>query len=134
MTLEYVLLAVVVVALCIVVYSGTGGRAWFGTRETPEALIGQTVQLLDSGWLGSSPPELPLARVTSYDPPDYRLDFTSPFAFEGRHEHFVRVRCRHRGYPVSGAARRSTWVSANLESGRGFIAKIAVSSNAANVA
>jgi len=126
MIIGYILLAVVVIALIVAIYSGTGGRAWFGTREVPAEFIGQTVQLRDCEWSSSILPELPPARVTSFDAPDYRLDFTTPFAFEGREEHFVRIRCRHAGYPVSSAAKLSVWVGATLESGRGFIARVVI--------
>jgi hypothetical protein len=124
MIIGYILLAVVVTALIVAIYSGTGGRAWFGTREVPQAIIGQIVQLRDCEYLVYPCPEIPTAKVTSYDFPDYRLEFTTPFIFEGREEHFVCIRCRHAGYPVSRAAKRSVWVGAKLESGRDFIARV----------
>jgi hypothetical protein len=126
MIIGYILLAVVVIALIVAIYSGTGGRAWFGTREVPQTIVGQTVQLRDCEHLGSLSREMPPAKVTSYDSADYRLDFTTPFIFEGREEHFVRIRCRHAGYPVSSAAKLSVWVGATLESGRGFIARVVI--------
>lgn len=126
MIIGYILVALVVVALIVAIYSGTGGRAWFGTREVPQAIVGQTVQLRDCEQLGSLSQEVPPAKVTSYDSADYRLAFTTPFIFEGREEHFVYIRCRHAGYPVSSAAKLSVWVGARLESGRSFIARVVI--------
>ncbi len=124
MIIGYILFALIVVALIVAIYSGTGGRAWFGTREVPAEFVGQTVQLRDCELSGSTFSELPPARVTSFDAPDYRLDFTTPFLFDGREEHFVRIRFRHAGYPVSSAAKLSVRVGATLESGRSFIARV----------
>jgi len=124
MTIVYLLLTVVVVTVGVAFYSGTGGRAWFGTTEHPDRLLGRTVQLKDCDGLGSI--SLPAATVSTFHPPEYRLDFAVPVELDGRSETFVRVRSRHTGYPVSDAARRSTWVGATLHSGRGFIARLEV--------
>ena len=129
MILGYVLLAIVVITLGVAIYIGTGGRAWFGTHEVPKNLIGRTVRLVDCEWISTPPLELPPATVTAYTSPDYRLDFVIPFSFEGREEHFVHIRSRHEGYPVSNANRMPVWVGATLESGRQFIAKLVVSSS-----
>jgi hypothetical protein len=126
MIIGYILLTVVVLALIAAIYNGMGGRALFSTREVPQVIIGQTVQLCECEHLTFPRPELPSAKVTSYNSPDYRLDFVTPFIFEGREERFVRIRNRHRGHPVSSAARLHVWVAATLESGRGFIARISV--------
>lgn len=120
----YLLFAVVVIALAIAIYSGTGGRAWFGTREHPERILTRTVRLKDCDGLGSI--SLPSATVSSYEAPEYRLDFVAPIEIEGRLECFVRVWARHEGYPLSGAARRATWAGATLESGRQFIARLEI--------
>ena len=118
----YLLLPIVVIALAVAIYRGTGGRAWFGTTEHPERLLGRTVQLKDCDGLGSI--SLPAATVSAFEAPEYRLDFVVPVEVEGRAESFVRVRARHAGYALSGAARRATWAGATLESGRGFIARL----------
>src|SRR5260370_440962 len=97
MLIGYSLLTVAVIALIVAIYYGLGGRALFGTREIPQTIIGQTVELRECEWLASSNSNLPSATVTNYNAPDYRLDFTKPFVFDGREEHFVLVRCRHRG-------------------------------------
>ena len=125
----YLLLPIVVIVLAVAIYSGTGGRAWFGTKERPERLLGRTVQLKECEWLGSS--SLPAATVSSYEAPEYHLDFVVPAEVEGHSERFVRVWARHAGYPLSGAARRATWAGATLESGRGFIARLELCSDAA---
>lgn len=124
MLIEYFLLVVVVTALVAVIYSGLGGRALFGTREVPGSILGQTVQFCEYECNGAFHSQLPLAIVTSYDAPDYRLDLTKPFIFNGREERFVHVRCRHRGYPISSAAKLPVWATAKLESGSSFVTKI----------
>jgi len=129
MSFGYVLLAVAVIALVVAIYLGTGGRAWFGTHEAHGDLIGRTVRFVDCDSLGSSPLELPPATVTAYTSPDYRLDFETPFDFEGGQERFVHIRSRHQGFPVSNAGRMPVWVGATLESGHQFIAKLVVSSS-----
>ncbi|MCX6894761.1 MAG: hypothetical protein NTZ16_04520 [Verrucomicrobia bacterium] len=48
MIIGYILLALVVIALIVAIYSGTGGRAWFRTREVPAKLIGQRPII---GWI-----------------------------------------------------------------------------------
>ena len=115
---------IVIVALAVAIYFGTGGRAWFGNKEHPERLLSSTVQLLDCDGFGSI--SLPAATVAEFDPPEYRLDFVVPVEIDGRSESFVRVRARHAGYPLCDAARRDTWAAVTLESGRTFIARLKV--------
>ena len=126
MLLVYCLVAVVLVALAIAIYSGTGGRAWFGTRETPQQIIGRSVQLTECDGFGDSP-VTPLAGIiTEHDGQNYRVEFSRAFVFDGREEGFAWIRSRHAGYPVSGAARRATFVYGSLESGRRFTARLLV--------
>jgi hypothetical protein len=126
MVIVYCLVVVVLAALVVAIYVGTGGRAWLGTRESPEEIIGRTVRLSECDGLGQSPPDLPAASVTRRVDSGYRLDFASPFVFDGREERFAHIYPRHTGYPISSAASRATFVTATLESGRGFIAKLSV--------
>lgn len=123
-TVQYLLLSIVVIVLVVAICSGTDWRAWFGTKERPERLLGRTVQLKNCEWLGST--ALPVATVSSYQEPEYRLDFVVPVEVEGLSERFARIRARHSGYPLSGATRRATWASGTLESGKGFVARVAV--------
>jgi hypothetical protein len=88
--------------------------------------MGRTVRLVDCDGFGSSPPALPLATVTGFTSPTYRLDFAIPFDLEGHKEHFAHIQSRHQGYPVSSAERMAVWVGVTLESGRGFIARVMV--------
>ena len=84
------------------------------------------MRLIGGDGLGPVPPEIPPARVESYDGKDYRLIFESPLVLDGNEEHFALVRSRHQGYPLSGAKRRHTAAGAVLESGRGFVAEIEI--------
>jgi hypothetical protein len=126
MLLVYCLVAVVIIALTVAIYSGTGGRAWFGSRELPDEIIGCAVQLVETEWLGDAAVTPPLAVVADHSGSNYRLEFTRPFVVDGREESFAWVRPRHAGYPVSAAARRPTFVYGSLESGRRFAAKVTV--------
>jgi hypothetical protein len=126
MLLVYCLVAVVLVALALAIYSDTGRRAWFGTRETPEEIIGRSVQLTDFDGLGASPTPSPTAIIADHEASNYRAEFSRLFMVDGREEGFAWLRARHTGYPVSGAQRRATFVNGSLESGRRFIARIRV--------
>jgi hypothetical protein len=127
MLLVYCLVAVVLLALTIAIYSGTGGRAWFGTRERPQEIIGRSVQLADCDGFGDASVSPPPGIIIEHDAENYRLEFRTPFVIDGREEHFAWVRARHIGYPVSAAARRATFIYGSLESGRQFIARMSVS-------
>jgi hypothetical protein len=126
MVLVYCLVAVVLVALCVAIYSGTGGRAWFGTRESPEEIVGRSVHLTEIDGLGNSKALSATAIIADHDASNYRAEFSRPFVIDGRDESFAWIRARHAGYPVSGAARRSTFVYGSLESGRRFTARIQI--------
>jgi hypothetical protein len=126
MLLVYCLVAVVLVALCVAIYSGTGGRAWFGTRELPEEIVGRSVQFTEIDGLSDSRSFPITAIIAEHDASNYRAEFSRPFVVEGRDESFAWIRARHAGYPVSGAARRSTFVYGSLESGRRFTARIQI--------
>jgi hypothetical protein len=126
MLLVYCLVAVVLVSLCVAVYSGTGGRAWFGTRESPEEIVGRSVHLTEIDGLGDSGALSTAAIIAEHDASKYRAEFPRPLVIDGQDECFAWIRARHAGYPVSGAARRSTFVSGSLESGRRFTARIQI--------
>ena len=126
MLLVYSLIGVVLVALAIAIYSGTGGRAWFGTRESPDQIVGRSVQLSEIDGFGRSQITPPSAVVTDCNVPHYRLEFARAFVVDGREESFAWVRPRHVGYPVSGAAHRPTFVYGSLESGYRFTARLTV--------
>ena len=126
MLLVYCLVAVVLVALAVAIYSDTGGRVWFGTRERPQEIIGRSVQLTDFDGLGASPTSSPTAIIADHEASNYRAEFSRLFVVDGREEGFAWFRARHVGYPVSGARRRATFVYGSLESGRRFIARIRV--------
>jgi hypothetical protein len=122
MLLVYCLVAVVLVALAVAIYSGTGGRAWLGTRERPERIIGLTARLTNCDGLPQN--STPVGVITRHDGPNYYIEFSVQFIVDGREETFAWVRARHVGYPVSGAPRRPTFIYGSLESGRRFIARL----------
>ncbi len=122
----YVIYAIMVFAIIGIIYVGTGGRLWFGSREKPDRIKGVTVQFLEADGLGPEPPKLPYAVVSGFEDGRYRLDFIEPFDFEGNSEKFTLVSARHVGHPISRLGRRRLIaVNAFLESGRGFVVLIA---------
>jgi len=129
MLLIYCLIAVVLVVLAVAIYSGTGGRAWFGTRERPKKIIGLTVRLTQCDGLPQS--STPAGIITRHDGPNYQVEFSSEFFVDGREQTFAWIRARHVSYPVSGAQRRPTFVNGSLESGRRFIARLDVADEGA---
>jgi hypothetical protein len=126
MLLVYCLLAVVLVALGIAIYSGTGGRAWLGTHESPDEIVGRSVQLTEIDGLADSKALSITAIIADHNASNYRAEFSRPFVVDGRDQSFAWIRARHTGYPVSGAARRSTFVYGSLESGRRFTARVQI--------
>jgi hypothetical protein len=122
MNLVYVILAIIGVAI---IYYATGGRAWFGTHEKPQKILGIRLKITEPDGLGPTPPDLPEAIATYYENGRYKLEFVEPFHFEGRTEKFVFINARHIGYPIS-RVRRHGWLGVNgtLESGAGFIANL----------
>jgi len=123
--IETILIGITIVALVLAIYSGTGGRAWFGTHEKPEFLLGKHVQFLNMEWLNQSSIVLD-GRVESFNSPNYRIILDSPFDYEGNLEYYVDVGSRHQGWPVSGAIKRPTPVLATFKSGKGFWADLKV--------
>lgn len=122
---ETVLSWITVIALVLAVYFGTGGRAWFGTHEKPERLLGKRVQFLNVDWLGQAA-IIPNGRIEAFNSPMYRIVLDSPFECEGKLEHCVNVGPHSKGWPVSGAVERQTPVVATFESGKGFWADLKV--------
>ena len=122
MKLVYVIIAIIGVAI---IYKATGGRAWFGTHERPEKILGRHLKILEPDGLGPTPPNLPEAIVTHYDKSIYTLEFVEPFRFEGRVEKFVFISARHAGYPISRVKKYGLLaINGTLESGKGFIANL----------
>jgi hypothetical protein len=122
---ETVLMWITVIALVLAIYFGTGGRAWFGTHEKPERLLGKRVQFLNVDWLGQAA-SIPNGRIESFNSPMYRIILDSPFECEGKPERCVDVGPHSKGWPVSGAVKRPTPVLATFESGKGFWADLKV--------
>jgi hypothetical protein len=122
MKLVYVIIAIIGIAL---IYSATGGRAWFGTHEKPDKILGAHLMVVEPDGLGPTPPNLPEAIAIHYESGTYKLEFIEPFYFEGRIEKFVFIKARHLGYPISRAKKRGLLgVNGTLESGVGFIANL----------
>jgi hypothetical protein len=120
------LVFITLIALAVAIYTGTDGRAWFGTHEQPDKLIGCLVRFQSIDWLGASPPSLPVGKVECFNNPTYRIIFDPAFTFEGTTEHFVDVVAHSKGWPVSGAIKKPTAVLVIFESGKKFWADIEV--------
>ena len=121
MALLYSVLAVALLTLAFLV---TGGRAWFGTREEPERIIGARLRLTCVDGLPLTSP-LPTVVVREFENGSYRADFTAVVEVEGRPERYVRLCARHEGYPISRVRRwREVAANAVLEPGRRFITMV----------
>jgi hypothetical protein len=122
MKLIYVIIAIIGVAI---IYMATGGRAWFGTHERPEKILGTHLKIIEPDGLGPTPPNLPEAIVIHYDNGIYTLEFVEPFRFEGRVEKLVLISARHVGYLISRVKKYGLLgINGTLESGIGFIANL----------
>lgn len=119
------LLWVTGIALIVAIYDGTGGRAWFGTHEKPDRLLGRLVRFFNVDGLGESP-KVPSGRIESFKRSMYRIILDMPFELDGKVEYFVDVGPHSKGWPVSGAVKRPTPVLAVFESGFRFWADVEV--------
>lgn len=119
---------VIGLAILFAIYIGTGGRAWFGTHENPERMIGVQVGFAAIDGLGPTLSSLPKAIIKEYKQDSYRAVFSVPFEIDNFIEHYVDISPRHVGYPISRISKhRSMAVVGKLESGQGFIASLFVS-------
>ena len=73
--LVYALIVLVVVGA---VYVGTGGRAWFGTHEHPDRVLGDSVRFAEVDGLGACPPIFPNAVIRAFEEGSYRAEFIEP--------------------------------------------------------
>ena len=113
--------ALIVLALIGIVYLATGGRAWFGTRERPERIIGARLRFSDVERY-PYPSSLPDAGMREWNGREYRAEFVEPLAAGGHH---VLLSARHVGYPVSGiSTSRACSVAGSIGPGDGFIAGV----------
>jgi hypothetical protein len=122
MKLVYIIIAIMGIAI---IYSATGGCAWFGTHERPNKILGTRLKITDTDGLGRTPPNLPEAIAIHYENGTYKLEFVETFNFGGRVEKFVYVKARHVGYPISRVKKRGLLaINGTLESGVSFIANL----------
>ena len=120
MLLVYALIAVAALGA---VYVGTGGRAWFGTHERPERILGARLRF---GAVEEHPTltSLPDAIVREWDDGQYRVEFVEPLPTAGRERHAMLF-ARHAGYPVSRVRTwRSVIVNGRFGTSDGFIASV----------
>ncbi len=119
----YFVYGIIVLTILSVIYLGTGGRAWFGTHEHPERVLGARIRFGDIE--GLEQPNLPSAIVRDFKDGAYRAEFVTPVEFGFIKDCFVRLWPRHKGHPISGVNRHGfLFINGELESGRRFIALI----------
>jgi hypothetical protein len=112
--------ALIALAVLVAIYSAGGGRAWFGTHEHPEQILGARLRFGDIEWHPTLS-RLPDAIVREWDGSQYRAEFVEPLPTAGRERHAM-IRARHAGYPVSRARSwRGVVVNGSLGSSGGFI-------------
>lgn len=112
--------AIIALALIGTVFLVTGGRAWFGTRDRPERIIGARLRFSHvEGY--PHPSSLPDAVVREWNGREYRADFIEPI---GAGEREVLLSARHAGYPVSHVSTwRGCYVNASIGQDDQFIAR-----------
>src|SRR5882724_2001049 len=104
--LEAIAILVAGVALIYAAFLGTGGRAWFGTREDPSRILGERLRFV---WVEGPPPgphDLPDAVVRDFQTDGYRIEFERPVIFAGHRVAAARISARAMGYPISRARKR----------------------------
>ncbi len=95
-------------------------------EEKPKKINGVRVRLGQFDGLGPNPPEQIIGVITYCTSKQYRIDFDTPFDYDGKKEHYALVSARHMGYPVSRMTKRSILaVVCAFESGLTCIANIA---------
>jgi len=123
-SLVFLYILIVLIAAAIV-FLLTGGRAWFGTHEHPERILGALVKFEEVDLIWELPPKLPDAVIRAFENGCYRADFVAHLEIENIKETYVDLRPRHEGYPISRVTRRGkSVVSGKLESGRIFLATL----------
>jgi hypothetical protein len=112
--------AIIALAVLVAIYSAGGGRAWFGTHEHPEQIMGARLRFGDIEWHPTLR-RLPDAIVREWDGGQYRIEFVEPLPTPDE-VRYALITPRHVGYPVSRVRTwRSVIVNGSLESSGGFI-------------
>ena len=118
MLMVYALIALAVLGA---VYVGTAGRAWFGTHERPEQILGARLRFVHLDWHPTLT-RLPDAIVREWDGHQYRVEFVEPLPTAQGDRHAM-LSARQAGYPVCRARTwRSVAVNGSVGSSDGFIA------------
>ena len=114
--------ALIALAVLVAIYSAGGGRAWFGTHEHPEQILGARLRFgaVEETTLTS----LPDAIVREWDDGQYRVEFVEPLPTAGRERHAMLIP-RLAGYPLSRVRTwRSVIVNGRFGTSDGFIASV----------
>jgi len=119
MAAVYALIALPVIGMAFV---GTGGRAWFGTRERPERITGARLRFSDIEWQ-SGLASLPDAIVREWDGSAYRAELVEAVGEGAGRE--ILLSARHEGHPLSRVStRRGCVVNGRFAPDSGFIAVV----------
>ena len=122
-----VIYGIVALALIFAIYIGTGGRAWFGTHERPERIIGKRVVIHEFDGFTEGAGLRLYGKVVGFDGKRYRIDFETSTEEQKWTAKCAFVSHRHTGYPVSSATKTSLLaVGGSTDEGMQFIALINV--------
>lgn len=114
--------ALVALALIGIVYVATGGRAWFGTRERPERVLGARLRFSEVEGQ-SDLTSLPDAIVREWDGSAYRAELVEAVGEETGRE--ILLSARHEGHPLwRVSAQRGCVVNGSIGQDEGFIAVV----------
>jgi hypothetical protein len=119
----YFVYGIIVLSILGAIYLGTGGRAWFGTHEHPDRVLGAQIRF--GAIEGLERPDLPNATIRDFKDGAYRAEFVTPVEFGFAKDRFVNLWPRHQGHPISRVSKHGfLFINGELESGRRFIAAI----------
>ena len=122
---EAVAILIAAIALLYAAFLGTGGRAWFGTRENPSRIVGRRLRFLRVEGPPPGPHDLPDALVREFRMDGYRIEFERLVSFAGHRVAGARISARTVGYPISRARkRRRGAVVGETDAGVAFLADI----------
>lgn len=113
---------VIGVAVLLAIYIGTGGRAWFGTHEHPDRVIGVRVRFAEEDY--KFPVTMPDAVLEEFKDGIYRAVFVEPIVSNFGRIHYADITARHAGHPISRIGKRGVMINGKLESGEGFISRL----------
>ncbi len=124
---QIVIYCVAGVAIITSIYIGNAGRAWFGTKETPDKILNKNIILksIEAAPNGLIPDLAIEAIIKTYDGSKYYLEFVAPTKVNSNIERSAWISARHVGFPISSSKKNGILsVNGEFASGEQFLAII----------